>query len=415
MDTPKTIGQRVRRLRAQRGLTQDQLGDFASRTGRWVWNLENGYVTTLKVNVAQGLAFGLGCSVSYLLGTADGDDDDVKRREFLGEAARRAAGLALTPALDLAPWDRLAHVLSRPSSIDSATLTVLETATTALEALEYDVPPRGLIGPLSGHLTEIARLLEGSIPPSARQHLLSLAAEASATIGWLKWDLDEMGEAEQCWRVAAAAARDAGDRPLEAFVATSTSFRHRDDASARLAILRPAEAAATPRTLAWIRATEAESHALLGEEADCLRAMDRASAVMAALGDDRTSRRPRYDPYDEARLLADRGSALVKLATHPSGRFRRRGAEARDQLEQAISDMQGQPRMVHSMRASLARALAQLGDVEGATHTAQEAFDGAAGMGVQTIITGTLTKVVRELEPWYQEPAVRALRERLAS
>ena len=249
------------------------------------------------------------------------------------------------------------------------------------------------------------RLLEGSLAPNQRRQLFSIAAETAATAGWLMWDLERPTDVTAYFRSGLKAAAEAGDRALAAFIMASASLQpsYRERPAERLRLLRGRERDATPRTRAWIHALEAEALALAGDEAGCLRALDRADSVLAALGDDRSVRRPRYDPFDPDRMLGERGSALVKLG---------RGRDARDLLEGALVAMQGQPRMLNSVRTSYARALALQGEVHGAVRAADAALDGAAAMGIAPTL-GALRKVVRDLLPWAHEPGVQQLRERL--
>lgn len=405
----ESVGLRVQRLRARLGLTQADIADFAGRSEKWVWRLENGRAG-IDLPTAQRLADGLGVDVGVVLGLAPIPEDlaSVNRREFVRAALTSAAGAALIPAvdpLDPEPWERLARVLSHRSRADQATANHLENATVALESLEYQLAPSALIGPVRGHLDEVCRLLEGTHAARLRRQLLSIAGETAATAGWLMWDLERLNDMRAYWRVAIDAAEEAGDRALLAFVLASASFQpsYRENPGERLDQLTGRERHATPRTKAWILATMAEAHALAGNDRACLRTLDRADDVMAQLGDDRTSRRPRYDPFDTTRMLSERGAALVKLG---------RGREARDVLETALAGLQDQPRMLNSARTSYARALAQQGEVDGAVTAANAALDAAAAMGTAPTL-GALGKVVRDLQPWAASPVVQQLDQRL--
>jgi hypothetical protein len=387
---------------------------------RWVYDLEAGRAP-LDAERAERISLGLRVDVKVVLGLApmpgdvDEDHDDVKRREFLRRVISGAVGASLVPpvdALDPEPWERLERVLARRGAIDPATIVHLDRAVTALESMEYELAPTALIGPVRGQLDELGKLLDGSLPTLARLQLLSLAGETAVTAGWLMWDLQREADVQEYWRLGRRAAQASGDRALVAFVQVSTSFHYRDQPARRLPMLLASERDATPRTRAWAMAAQAEAHALAGDEHGCLAALDRADTVLVQFGDDRSTRRPRYDPFDATRMRGERGAVLVKLAGYGGGRFRRRGQEARTLLEQAIAEMRGQPRMVNSMRASLARALAQMGDAEGAVHIAFQALDGAIAMGIKPTL-GALGKVVSDLESAADSLAVRQLTERL--
>jgi transcriptional regulator with XRE-family HTH domain len=413
-----TRGLQIRRLRIRRRLSKDELASWAGRSVRWIYDLEAGRAP-LDAERAERIALGLGVDVEVVLGLAPipgdvvGDDDDVKRREFLRKAIIGAVTASLVPPVDVLdpePWERLQRVLARPDRIDSATIAHLDRAVTALESMEYELAPAALIGPVRGQLDELGKLLEGSLPPSARQQLLSLAGETAVTAGWLMWDLQREVDVREYWSIGGRAAQRSGDRALMSFVQVSMSFQYREQPVKRIPILRASERGATPRTRAWALAAQAEAHAVAGDEHGCLAALDRADTVLAKFGDDRSARRPRYDPFDATRMYGERGAALVKLASH--GRFRSRGRQARSLLERAITDMRGQPRMVNSLRASLARALAQTGDADGAVRIAFQALDGATAMGTKPTL-GALRKVLGDLQPWSDSPVVDQLAERL--
>src|SRR5207245_9672771 len=109
-------------------------------------------------------------------------------------------------------------------SIDSATLVHLDRAVTALESMEYELAPSALIGPVRGQLDELSRLLEGSVPTSARQQLLSLAGDTAVTAGWIMWDLQRDQDVDEYWRIGRMAATGTGDQALIDFILIRHSF-----------------------------------------------------------------------------------------------------------------------------------------------------------------------------------------------
>lgn len=421
------LGNVLRRLRAVRGLSQADAASFAGKSLRWYWALEAGTGSSRLDNVtADRLAFGFRVEPAVVLGLAplpgSLEEDDVKRREFLFKGAL-AAGAAATGFGVAAgePWEHLESVLSGVAGVDRVTLEHLEYVTVGLEAQQYTVAP-GLVDQVRRHLTEIIRLLKaGGMTASARRQLLSLAGETAATAGWLRWDVDGT-DADSYWRAGRAAALEGGDAALAAFIGASRSWlpRYRDeDPSGRIRILADSLSGSTPRTVVWNLMAQAEGYALLGDERRCLELLERAHGTLARIGDDRDTRRPRCDTYDEGRWLGDAGAVMVRLAA-ADDRFRPHGVRAQEMLARAVADLDEQPaqrRMACSLRVNLARALARCEQPEGAVVAALQALEGAQELGVTTIPDRLRApdKLLADLAPWSDQSAVRQLRERLTA
>src|SRR5207302_198269 len=77
------------------------------------------------------------------------------------------------------PWERLTRALERPSPLDPALVTDVETLTASLHDLETRMPARRLIAQVSGHLDRLAELLQGSMTQTLRQRLIGTAGDAA--------------------------------------------------------------------------------------------------------------------------------------------------------------------------------------------------------------------------------------------
>jgi len=259
----------------------------------------------------------------------------VERRDFLSKvtALLGAATLPVTAVIptDPEPWRRLATLLRRHGPADGAAVDHVERVTMALQSLGPTlVSPRAILGPATEHLAAIRALLRGSLRASLRARLTSVAADTSGFVGWLHWDLDDPAGAAAAFRAGLDAAREAGDRPLAAYLAGSAACQppYRETPRHRLGRLRALSgSAATPATRVWLAAKEADAHALLGDAAGCLRALDRAERALDAAGTDQGPRRPRFDAIDRAWLDGERGASLARLG---------RTAEARAYLAPAL-------------------------------------------------------------------------------
>src|SRR5215208_4071444 len=187
-----------------------------------------------------------------------------------------------------------------------------------LESRESQENPRALLGPVEGHLGNVATLLAGS--PSLRPQLCSIAGETAALAGWLAFDIENRPAAAGYFRVGIEAAKEANDRALGAYLVGSSCVQpaYRERPYARLRRLEGrtfgfARSDASPSTRAWLATLEAEAHALAGDTSNCLRVFDEAEAAMSRAGGEDESRRPRFAFFDPNRLTGERGVALARL------------------------------------------------------------------------------------------------------
>jgi len=323
------------------------------------------------------------------------EDDDVQRRDFIHRLAALlgTAGVPV-PAFDqmgAEPWERLARALRQPGQVGDETVDHLEGVTITLQRLgPARVSSRAMLGPVTNHLNAITLLLQGSLPPSRRARLCSLAAETAGIAGWLRWNVDDAAGAAWYFGTALDAAREGGDRALEAYLAGSAACQppDRETPRRRLDLLRDvAWSDATPATRAWLAAKEADAHALLGDAGGCLRALDRAERALDEAPRADVAPRPRTDAIDRTWLEGERGASLAKLG---------RTAEAR-QILQAVLDRLGEEKERDRLwlGTALASTYAQDREPEEACRVAGSVLERAAEMG--------LDPVMRLVEALYQQ------------
>lgn len=63
-----TIGERIRDLRKQNGLTQEELADFVKTTKQTIFKYETGVITNIPSDKLELIAQILHCSPAYLMG-----------------------------------------------------------------------------------------------------------------------------------------------------------------------------------------------------------------------------------------------------------------------------------------------------------------------------------------------------------
>ena len=74
------MGERLRQVRKQRGLTQQALGGLIGAAASWISDLEKGKQRGLAAESVLRLAQALDCTADYLLGLADQPARPARRR-----------------------------------------------------------------------------------------------------------------------------------------------------------------------------------------------------------------------------------------------------------------------------------------------------------------------------------------------
>ena len=339
-------------------------------------------------------------------------DEEARRRDFIREMAELFRVAPLPPSAEppgLEPWERLLRALRRPGRVEPTTVADLERVTIALQSLEPTlVSSDVLLGPTIGHLEALTNLLQGSLTPSIRERLCSLAGATAGLVGALKWNLDDWEAAVAYFRAGMVAAREANDRPLGAYLMARAACRppHREDPASRLQRLRqgwhgftPADA--SPSTQVWLAAKEADAHALLGRTDDCLRSLDRAESLLARL--DPGAAHPPPPLVSETWLAGERGASLAKLG---------RTDEARADLQRVLAVLgPTSDRDRLWLMAALAFTFVADNEPEEACRVAATALSRAAATHLQPVVYLLGVDLPRALGPHRDRPAVRELEE----
>jgi transcriptional regulator with XRE-family HTH domain len=340
------------------------------------------------------------------------EDDDVERRDFI----HRLAGLLGAAAVPVPPfdpmgpepWERLARALRRPGQVGAETVDHLERVTIDLQRLgPARISSREVLGPVTGHLDAITLLLQGSLPPSLRARLCSLAAETAGFAGWLRWNMDDPAGAARYFVTGLDAAREGGDRALAVWLAGSAACQppYREAPQRRLGQLQAlAWSDATPSTRAWLAAKEADAHALLGAAGGCLRALERAERALDDARHEDESRRPRFNAIDRTWLQGERGASLAKLG---------RTGEARQILRPVLDRLGAESERDRLwLGTALASTYVQDREPEEACRVAGGVLERAAHMRLDAVLK-VLEGLYEQLGALGPRPAVGDLGERL--
>jgi transcriptional regulator with XRE-family HTH domain len=73
------FGQRVARIRQERGLSVQELATKAHTTYQTIWRIEAGKMPAPSIVLAQRIGRALGVGVDYLIGMFEDDEDEVSQ------------------------------------------------------------------------------------------------------------------------------------------------------------------------------------------------------------------------------------------------------------------------------------------------------------------------------------------------
>jgi transcriptional regulator with XRE-family HTH domain len=325
----------------------------------------------------------------------------------LSDTALGFAGEAESEANAGAP-EALAGASLR-SRVDSALLEDLDMLTNSYRRMARRLGAPAIYEEMERHLGRVRSLRASHMSDSSRQRLEGVVADVAALTGWQALDMGNEAEAWRHLREAAAAARDAEQPTLHAFVIAQTGYIPllSGNARAALPLLEQAEAIAyrhaTPAFRAWLAAARAEGLAGVGDRAGSLRMLGRAELHIsrAKRGEERTHS---VRHFDESHLLRWRGQCLVALG---------RAEEADQVLRASLATVD--PSFVRAragMLLDLASALTQGMEIEEACRTAKEAL--RLARDTQSKRYERQAVVFRaQLEPWADLACVAELDEEL--
>lgn len=191
-----------------------------------------------------------------------------------------------------------------------------------------------------GQLHEITELLQEPHPEAVRKKLFRITAELSELAGWMSYDIGLQPTAQKYFVLALHAAKEAGDRPLGAFILSQMSRQmiHLGRAEDALELVHLAQYgsrdAATVRTQSMLYAIEARAYASMGQPPKCYRAVRMAEETFAEAGTDDG------DPdwigfFSEAELNAENAHSYRDLA-YVAGRSLTYVSKARPPMELAV-------------------------------------------------------------------------------
>jgi tetratricopeptide (TPR) repeat protein len=330
-------------------------------------------------------------------------DDERSMRRFV----ERVSALLGFQQAGAEPWERLLRTLTHRTGVDAETVAHVERTTVALENFEpTSVGSRALVGLVTGHLDQISLLLRGSVAPSLRSELCSIAGETAGIAGWLYSNLGDSQRATAYFQSAVRAAREADDRALGIALIGSAACQSQgpDGLQSRILRLQGSRdfglADATPSNRAWMAAKEADAYAQLGRADECLRALGWATATLAKAEKEGEERRPRFMKLNFNWLAGEYGASLAKLG---------RTEEARRLLGSVLDRLgPGEERDRAWLTLALATTYQKDREPEEAARMGHVAFERASRINLEAVLA-LVHEMVEDLKTMGDCPAVREL------
>lgn len=250
------------------------------------------------------------------------------RRGFLGASLALAAGPALVEPMQrwLVPAPAGSHETAspggaragRPRQLSGPELDLLEATTVMFRRWDAQCGGGLRRKAVVGQLHEVTDLLQEPHPEAVGRRLFRVAAELAELAGWMSYDVGLQPSAQKYFVLALHAAKEAGDRPLGAYVLSSMSRQmihvgRPDDALELIHLAQyGSRDSATATTQSMLYAMEARAYAGMGQVNKCHRAVRMAEEAF-------TDSRPGEDPdwirfFSEAELNAENAHSYRDLA-----------------------------------------------------------------------------------------------------
>ena len=177
----------------------------------------------------------------------------------------------------------LLYRISASRHVDAGVIAALQNETNSIRLLDRRLGAPAVSAKLQAHINHVDTCLRYSLRPGQRQALASVLAEASSLAGWQAIDAGKLPMAWEHYERATAAAREADDKSLLAYVAGEQAYVLADlgENEDALAVIRAAHdetRTAIPHQIkTWLYAAEGELAAAADQESACRRALDLAA------------------------------------------------------------------------------------------------------------------------------------------
>jgi tetratricopeptide (TPR) repeat protein len=326
----------------------------------------------------------------------------------LSWAAAAAAAAPVLDGLDPDEQQRVAATLVTPSRVDTAVVDHIEAVLWRAMRQDDALGPQAALDTTVAQRQLVRSLLQDA-PGIIRNRLLSLYANMSRFAGWLSFDLGNYPAASDYYETARAAAHEAQDTELEAFVLCNMShlatWRHQERIGIdhALAAMGWANRTDDRRLQAYAYDVAARAFAMDGQATAALNALDQARHIA-----DEWDGRPTTHVYffGTGQLASSESTCLMYLGQND------RAAEAAERALATIDGSFVRNLAITSVRLAVCRLRRSRPDVVGGA----AALADAARMAVHNRSARLVSEIQagwRELAPWEEAAEVKDVREQL--
>jgi len=337
----------------------------------------------------------------------------MQRRDILQWLSVAAAAAAAAPILDgLEPSEqqRVTEALVAPGRVDASVIDHITAVLWRCMRQDDSLGPQAALDTVLAQRS-LARMLLPDAPAGMRTRLLSLYANLSRFAGWLAFDLSNFDAAADYYETARAAAHEAHDTELGAFVLCNMSHLASWRGQARIGVDHALAAqgwamqTGDGRLQAYAFDVGARALAMDGQQRAALVSLDRAQDALVRSGEQRSEL---VYFFDAGQLGSTESVCHLYLGN---------AEEAARLAERAVDGIDAsfvRNLALATLRLGIARLRSAKPDVAGGAQaiadTARLAAHNRSARLVQRLHNG-----VRELESWRDEPEVKAVHEQLAS
>ncbi|MFG3235952.1 helix-turn-helix domain-containing protein [Streptomyces antibioticus] len=293
------------------------------------------------------------------------------------------------------------------SSAAAPLLPSFRTQFDQLRKLGQSTAPKVLLPLLETQTRTVARLAADT-PSTGRTPVLLLASRFAEFTGWMAQEAGNSAAALDWTGEAAELARAGGDPYLGSYALVRRALvtLYDGDAADTVALARRAQSDELPPRIRGLAAQrEAQGHALVGAERDCLRSLDRARELLD--GDDARSG---AEPVIGTTHVNDPATMTTGWCLYDLGRPKA-AAELLDRECRRLSPHALRTRARYGFRRSLAHAAS--GEVEHACTIAGELL-GVMPAVPSATVNSDVRRLARELARFRSSRAVRDLQPALA-
>ncbi|MEV7775921.1 sporulation protein [Kitasatospora sp. NPDC086791] len=377
---------------------------LSDRIGRRVSLADIGMAARTAVPADTGLAFPRDPAVA--LRAAAEYWSTVNRRTLINGAASFAIGSFTDPTIRwLSSPDDEVRTARGGRRVGQADIDELRE--TAEEARKWDARYGGgnwKLSSVNACLDQrAAPLLNSTFSEPVGRQLFAVTAELSRLAGWSAFDIGQHGIAQRHFIQALRMAKAGGDVETGCYVLTTMALQALIRGFADEAIdmaegaYNRAKDVAAPRVLSFAKLAQARAHGKAGDSASAAWALREAEDLLDSIRDD--GRDPAWlEYYSHTRLSSD-ATEIERDLKNPKAALAwssQADAMPSDQYTRATGIRQ----------AVTASAHLQMGNLDQGLAVGQQAL-GILGGVESTRAQDYLRRVVKDLQPWANDPAVR--------